>query len=306
MFCFIYAYFDDVIKTKNSKKASLRRSSAYLDGCSFGGSTTPKTRKNRLSLSRVLTRSRPCLNSHPLLNLGHRQIYREQQVDKTAADLLPVNSILFRGEQQERHRTQCRPQVVCHEPVNPLPLVQDIVLTEISSRLNRDLWNCEPFPHQYLSFLDTQVSIGDTHSSRNLNEMILLANTLFQSEFTVTITVSNTCQCRHSDTQPKRSLGNWNAPRDLRDLYTPRYTKGSGNKKIALCPICYEEPTRGGEGRQEWNHTKTSQHKWVPGFLVPWTLLTLLTSYHMQYYHGNDGAHQRLTIAHACHRYQRQ
>ncbi|KAF8487671.1 hypothetical protein JB92DRAFT_2569999, partial [Gautieria morchelliformis] len=69
--------------------------------------------------------------------------------------------------------------------------------------------------------------------------------------------------------QPRRSLGNWNAPRDPRDLYTPRYTKGSGNKKIALCPICYEDATRGGEGRQEWNHTKTSQH-----------------NYHMQYYHG--------------------
>lgn len=59
----------------------------------------------------------------------------------------------------------------------------------------------------------------------------------------------------------KRPLGNFNPPRDIRDLYTPRYTKGSGGKKLALCPICFEDPRRGGEGRQEWNHTKTSQHK---------------------------------------------
>ena len=76
-----------------------------------------------------------------------------------------------------------------------------------------------------------------------------------------------------SDSEPKRSLGNWNAPRDHRDLYTPRYTKGTGSKKIALCPLCYEDPARGGEGRQEWNHTKTSQHKRV------WFLLmTIVTN----------------------------
>ncbi|KAF8511567.1 hypothetical protein BU17DRAFT_54569, partial [Hysterangium stoloniferum] len=68
--------------------------------------------------------------------------------------------------------------------------------------------------------------------------------------------------------------GNYNPPRDIRDLYTPRYTKGSGGKKIALCPICWEDASRGGEGRQEWNHTKTSQH-----------------NYHMQYYHGISPTH---------------
>lgn len=46
----------------------------------------------------------------------------------------------------------------------------------------------------------------------------------------------------------------FNEPRTLLDLYTPRYTFGVGVNKQALCPICYEE------GHIFWRKTKQSQY----------------------------------------------
>ncbi|KAJ1303846.1 hypothetical protein OPQ81_008266 [Rhizoctonia solani] len=53
------------------------------------------------------------------------------------------------------------------------------------------------------------------------------------------------------------------------NLYTPRFMRGTGIKKFALCPICVEPVWRGGKGQNALFNTKISQY-----------------NYHMQYYHG--------------------
>ncbi|KAJ7618366.1 hypothetical protein B0H17DRAFT_965170 [Mycena rosella] len=63
--------------------------------------------------------------------------------------------------------------------------------------------------------------------------------------------------------------GEYNAPRDAFDLYTPRFVKGKGVDKMGLCPICIEPPERGGEGKKVWLAMKFSAF-----------------NYHMQYHHG--------------------
>ncbi|KAH8105452.1 hypothetical protein BXZ70DRAFT_527243 [Cristinia sonorae] len=42
----------------------------------------------------------------------------------------------------------------------------------------------------------------------------------------------------------------WNRPRDVFDLYTPRFVKGRGTQKIGVCPICCESVKRGGENKK--------------------------------------------------------
>ncbi|OBZ72981.1 Meiotic expression up-regulated protein 26 [Grifola frondosa] len=61
-----------------------------------------------------------------------------------------------------------------------------------------------------------------------------------------------------------------NPPRGVLDLYTPRFVKGKGTSKVGLCPICYENVGRGGEGKKIWLSMKFSAFKY----------------YHMQYAHG--------------------
>ncbi|KAJ6584290.1 hypothetical protein B0H10DRAFT_1832892 [Mycena sp. CBHHK59/15] len=63
--------------------------------------------------------------------------------------------------------------------------------------------------------------------------------------------------------------GEYNAPRNALDLYTPRLVKGKGVDKMGLCPICVERPERGGEGKKVWLAMKFSAF-----------------NYHMQYHHG--------------------
>ncbi|KAJ7280396.1 hypothetical protein C8J57DRAFT_1175161 [Mycena rebaudengoi] len=63
--------------------------------------------------------------------------------------------------------------------------------------------------------------------------------------------------------------GQYNAPRDALDLYTPRFVRGRGSDKMGMCPICIERPERGGEGRKVWLSMKFSAF-----------------NYHMQYHHG--------------------
>ncbi|KAJ7471782.1 hypothetical protein FB451DRAFT_307355 [Mycena latifolia] len=63
--------------------------------------------------------------------------------------------------------------------------------------------------------------------------------------------------------------GEYNPPRDAFDLYTPRFVKGKGVDKIGLCPICIEQPERGGKGKKVWLAMKFSAF-----------------NYHMQFQHG--------------------
>ncbi|KAG1750638.1 uncharacterized protein EDB91DRAFT_1108566 [Suillus paluster] len=64
----------------------------------------------------------------------------------------------------------------------------------------------------------------------------------------------------------KHPGGIYNPPRDPRDLYTPRFVKGTGRSKIGLCPICIESPSRGGRGQKIWLSTKFSAFKWSLSF----------------------------------------
>ncbi|KAF7416186.1 hypothetical protein PC9H_002449 [Pleurotus ostreatus] len=64
--------------------------------------------------------------------------------------------------------------------------------------------------------------------------------------------------------------GIYNPPRDAFDLYTPRFVKGKGREKVGMCPVCVEDPARGGEGKRVWLSMKFSALKY----------------YHMQYAHG--------------------
>lgn len=61
------------------------------------------------------------------------------------------------------------------------------------------------------------------------------------------------------------SSGNFNshAALGVNDLYTPRFVRGVGREKTGLCPICYEDESRGGNGKQEWLSMKFSAFKWV-------------------------------------------
>ncbi|TRM62467.1 hypothetical protein BD626DRAFT_497479 [Schizophyllum amplum] len=63
--------------------------------------------------------------------------------------------------------------------------------------------------------------------------------------------------------------GTYNAPRDVWDLYTPRFVKGCGPGKVGACPICIEPRERGGRGAVVWFGMKFSAY-----------------NYHMQYAHG--------------------
>ncbi|KAH9979575.1 hypothetical protein BGW80DRAFT_605366, partial [Lactifluus volemus] len=56
----------------------------------------------------------------------------------------------------------------------------------------------------------------------------------------------------------------FNPPRDVFDLYTPRFVRGSGHTKVGLCPLC----TCTGTGKV-WLSMKFSAY-----------------NYHMQYFHG--------------------
>lgn len=55
--------------------------------------------------------------------------------------------------------------------------------------------------------------------------------------------------------------GAYNPPRDIFDLYTPRFVKGRGVDKMGLCPICIEQSERGGEGKKVWLAMKFSAFK---------------------------------------------
>jgi Domain of unknown function (DUF4451) len=55
--------------------------------------------------------------------------------------------------------------------------------------------------------------------------------------------------------------GTYNPPRSPFDLYTPRFVKGKGADKVGLCPICIEDPERGGEGKKLWLAMKFSAFK---------------------------------------------
>ncbi|KAJ7119442.1 hypothetical protein C8R44DRAFT_624268 [Mycena epipterygia] len=70
--------------------------------------------------------------------------------------------------------------------------------------------------------------------------------------------------------------GQYNAPRDAFDLYTPRFVRGRGVDKMGLCPICIEQPQRGGEGKKVWLAMKSS-----------------VFNYHMHYYHGISASSAR-------------
>ncbi|KZS86761.1 hypothetical protein SISNIDRAFT_498719 [Sistotremastrum niveocremeum HHB9708] len=67
----------------------------------------------------------------------------------------------------------------------------------------------------------------------------------------------------------KKSLGSFNPAPDIRDLYHPRFVRGTGKTKVGLCPLCRESRERLGEGKSRWFATKVSAY-----------------NYHMQYYHG--------------------
>ena len=56
--------------------------------------------------------------------------------------------------------------------------------------------------------------------------------------------------------------GFYNRPRDIYDLYTPRFVKGRGCDKVGLCPICVESVDRGGAGKKLWLSMKFSAFKW--------------------------------------------
>ncbi|THH27256.1 hypothetical protein EUX98_g6919, partial [Antrodiella citrinella] len=53
----------------------------------------------------------------------------------------------------------------------------------------------------------------------------------------------------------------WNKARCATDLYTPRFVKGRGTKKVGVCPICCESVKRGGENRKLWFSMKFSAFK---------------------------------------------
>ncbi|KZO97258.1 hypothetical protein CALVIDRAFT_480192 [Calocera viscosa TUFC12733] len=66
----------------------------------------------------------------------------------------------------------------------------------------------------------------------------------------------------------------WNEPRSAYDLYTPRLVKGLGKDKVAMCPICIEPFSRGGEGKRVAYKTKVSAY----------------SHYHMQHHHAGISA----------------
>ncbi|KAJ7743963.1 hypothetical protein DFH07DRAFT_35052 [Mycena maculata] len=70
--------------------------------------------------------------------------------------------------------------------------------------------------------------------------------------------------------------GEYQAPRNAFDLYAPRFVKGKGSDKVALCPICVEAPRRGGEGKKVWLAVKFSAF-----------------DCHMQYHHGISASTRR-------------
>ncbi|KAM0756653.1 hypothetical protein T439DRAFT_376808 [Meredithblackwellia eburnea MCA 4105] len=53
------------------------------------------------------------------------------------------------------------------------------------------------------------------------------------------------------------------------DLYGPRWSKGTRDEKVGLCPICVEPVARGGEGDEKWLHLRNSSYL-----------------YHMNHHHG--------------------
>ncbi|EJT98145.1 hypothetical protein DACRYDRAFT_18225 [Dacryopinax primogenitus] len=60
----------------------------------------------------------------------------------------------------------------------------------------------------------------------------------------------------------KQPQGGWtyNEPRSVYDLYTPRLVKGMGKDKMAMCPVCIEPISRGGEGKRVAYKTKVSAY----------------------------------------------
>lgn len=66
-----------------------------------------------------------------------------------------------------------------------------------------------------------------------------------------------------------RPEGAFNPPRDVLDLYTPRYTKGISKTKTGMCPVCAEPVARGGEGKKVWLAMKQSAYKYVWLLLSP-------------------------------------
>ncbi|KAH7107930.1 hypothetical protein BKA62DRAFT_1098 [Auriculariales sp. MPI-PUGE-AT-0066] len=59
--------------------------------------------------------------------------------------------------------------------------------------------------------------------------------------------------------RPRMPAGaTYNSPTIVYDLYTPRFTRGSGREKQGLCPLCAELPERGGEGTEYWFSMKIS------------------------------------------------
>ncbi|TBU28817.1 hypothetical protein BD311DRAFT_788246 [Dichomitus squalens] len=89
---------------------------------------------------------------------------------------------------------------------------------------------------------------------------------LFYRRFPVSSVVDHELAAIRIATVPD---GTPNEPRDVFDLYTPRFVKGRGTSKVGLCPICHEPVARGGEGKKLWLSMKFSAF-----------------NYHMQYYHG--------------------
>ncbi|CAO1619797.1 unnamed protein product [Parajaminaea phylloscopi] len=57
----------------------------------------------------------------------------------------------------------------------------------------------------------------------------------------------------------RRIRGDYNEEAEATNLYTPRFTRGSGLKKEGLCPICYDDPIG---PREVWHRTKVSAYNY--------------------------------------------
>ncbi|KAI0319470.1 hypothetical protein OF83DRAFT_782420 [Amylostereum chailletii] len=117
------------------------------------------------------------------------------------------------------------------------------------------------------------ISDNPTYPQRTFPPNILINPTfaLFYRRFPVS---SFVVQGGQEPSLPSRQASaNYNPPRTLLDLYTPRFTRGIGRTKVGACPICAEKLSRGGEGRFKWLSMKFSAF-----------------NYHMQYAHGISSA----------------